>query len=502
MRRFQWFRAGRILVSLGVLGVCLAAFSDVFRPVQEVGKVQFLPSLLRGGWGWGIAAAILLTTFLWGRWYCSSLCPLGTLQDLAGWLGRRLRLNHGGAARPNRRSWRYGLLGFYVSAMVGGMILPLALPDSFACFGRVGNLLFRPALVWVNTFLRTRCGWESLTPLEGHNLPTGLALGTGLLIAALLVTALLRGRVFCNLLCPVGGVLGLAARWARFPLRLDRERCVGCRRCANVCKSKCIDLDKKAIDFERCVLCGDCGAVCRVNAIDFGGVAAPPEAPSAPERREFLAAGAGLVLGGAAALTLRRSVRRAPDPMPVMPPGAGSFEHFHSRCTGCGLCMAACPGKTLTPAGLEYGWSGIGQPYLSFRIGKCEFDCTQCSNICPNGALTPLTVAAKQRRRVGMVEYLKNRCIVVTDGNDCGACAEHCPTGALQMVAYRGVLTIPSVIPELCIGCGSCEYICPALPEKAVLVHGLSSQVDAADPAAVLKKTAPVSTTGTYEFPF
>jgi ferredoxin len=97
--------------------------------------------------------------------------------------------------------------------------------------------------------------------------------------------------------------------------------------------------------------------------------------------------------------------------------------------------------------------------------------------------LRPLALAEKKRCRVGMVTYYPSRCVVVTDGESCGACAEHCPTGALDMVDYKDGLTIPKVTPELCVGCGGCEYVCPVRPQRAVVINGVLKQETAADPA-------------------
>ena len=140
---------------------------------------------------------------------------------------------------------------------------------------------------------------------------------------------------------------------------------------------------------------------------------------------------------------------------------------------------------------------------MSFEIGKCEYECSKCSDLCPTGALRKLTREEKQSCRIGQVHYFRERCVVVTDGTSCGACAEHCPTGALQMVSYKGHLTIPQVIADLCIGCGCCQYICPVMDEagKAVMIYGATEQTRAADPREVLKQAQPVLSE-MEEFPF
>ncbi|GAB1414980.1 hypothetical protein MASR2M117_03860 [Paludibacter sp.] len=43
------------------------------------------------------------------------------------------------------------------------------------------------------------------------------------------------------------------------------------------------------------------------------------------------------------------------------------------------------------------------------------------------------------------------------------------------MIPYKNYLTIPEINQEICVGCGGCEFICPALPWKAIFVQGIST---------------------------
>lgn len=86
------------------------------------------------------------------------------------------------------------------------------------------------------------------------------------------------------------------------------------------------------------------------------------------------------------------------------------------------------------------------QPTVSFEKGFCNFDCTVCSDVCPNGAIPPLTVEQKHLTQMGYVVFIEENCIVLTDGTSCGACSEHCPTQAIAMVPYKDGLTLPTSI--------------------------------------------------------
>jgi len=126
----------------------------------------------------------------------------------------------------------------------------------------------------------------------------------------------------------------------------------------------------------------------------------------------------------------------------------------------------------LKPSFLEYGVEGMMQPVMDFSHGFCNYDCTLCTEVCPNGALKKLTVDQKHATQMGYVTFVKTNCVVFTNETFCGACSEHCPTQAVSMVPYKGDLTIPYLNTAICVGCGGCEYVCPAKPAKAIYVEG------------------------------
>ncbi|MBO5689899.1 MAG: 4Fe-4S binding protein [Lentisphaeria bacterium] len=492
MKKASFLRVLRVLAGWIVLGLFAAAGAGFFTPVLTRGAL--VPSLLGGGL---IAAGVWIgAALLGGRWYCACFCPLGVVQDLASIFRKRY------APRKNRKKWRYTILAFCVIGAAAGFILPVTVLDPYSSFGRIADRLIFPMTARISDYLWGTWRMEWITPLEPHTFSFPVfcwALGFFILLAGL---AVWRGRWYCDTVCPAGTLLGIAARFSPFKLQIT-GKCIRCGKCEKLCRTGAICIADGKIDFSRCVLCGECAAVCPVNAITYGKT---PEKevrfqPDLPDRRDFLIAAGATAAAAAVGIVSKHAASQPPEPMPVMPPGAGSYAEFHAKCTGCGLCAANCPGKTLTPADLQYGFSGMGQMRLDFRLGKCEFECTRCSNICPTGALKPLKELVKQRRKIGSVTFRQDCCIVVRDGEDCGACAEHCPTGALQMIPYKGKLTIPQVLPEICIGCGSCQYICPASPQKAMTVTGIPVQTEIPDPATVLKKQSQKKAAPT-DFPF
>jgi ferredoxin len=166
------------------------------------------------------------------------------------------------------------------------------------------------------------------------------------------------------------------------------------------------------------------------------------------------------------ALTRKASPRRA---VPVLPPGAGGLASFTRKCTGCQLCVAACPHQVLHSS--DIGGYAL-QPAMGFERGYCRVNCVTCSSVCPTGAIRPMTAERKSATQVGRAVVRPEICIVTTDDVSCMACAKACPTGALGLAGADGTRKRPVVDTERCIGCGACEYVCPARPVSAVMVEG------------------------------
>jgi formate hydrogenlyase subunit 6/NADH:ubiquinone oxidoreductase subunit I len=123
----------------------------------------------------------------------------------------------------------------------------------------------------------------------------------------------------------------------------------------------------------------------------------------------------------------------------------------------------------LKPAGFNFGINYAFKPHMVFyEMAFCNYECTICSEICPNNAIKRLTTGQKKVTQVGIAQFKKEFCIVYNEHTSCGACSEHCPVQAVRMEPYINGLTLPHVYEEMCIGCGGCESICPVRPIKAI----------------------------------
>lgn len=520
----------RVIVGTAVLLGCALVFADVrgwFNPrfTDAFLWPQFLPSVLAclRGAGWAAAGfvAVLVLTALFGRVYCAMLCPLGVLMDTVAWFGSK----RGKKRRlPYRRghTWlRVAVVAATVALFVAGSAVALGFLDPFSLFGRIMAGTVRPVAGWANNLVAHR-GWtKPVTVAPSAAAATGVAVG---MLAVVVLLALWRGRLWCNTACPVGAVLGAVSKFSLFRLSFTSGACASCSLCERACPAQCIDYRRQRVDHSRCVMCLDCVSACRKTGlnVEFAyrrKLAAtkegpltdlPPCPPSPPAtRREFLAAAGTLAAGapgqrrgwnegggggggggrggggqgqaeghagdGHDGRRLTPATKNA-----VLPPGAVSLAHFQATCTACHLCVTHCPSQVLRPAITQHGLAGFLQPYQDFGVAFCDFNCAQCSQVCPTGAIQPITVEQRQVVQTGVAHFFRGRCVVRAKGTACGACAEHCPTQAVHMVPFRGGrLTIPEVAPELCVGCGACEHICPVLPDKAIVVDGLAVHASA-----------------------
>lgn len=469
----RYFRYIRFFLQLVVFSLFFLTCIG-FAGSLPIAKGAFIPAFISGTTiGMIIFWVIVIITCITGRaFYCSIFCPLGFLQDIVGLFRKKKPF----IPHKSFRYIRYFIAGF----VIAGAFLGTAMyPGWFEPYTIVVKNLSSTVHNFVELLLY-KVGVRELPEYVNVSLlPVVLA---GVLLLTILLLCLIKPRFFCNVICPAGTILGVLARKGRI-VPVINDACVKCTKCMADCSAGCIDINKGVIDYELCFGCSNCIANCKFDAVSWSkyeepfSLSLPKNVPTEDKsRRDFLAAFAvGAVSGAVLATGLKK--HKLKD-VPVMPPGASTFERFTSQCTACGLCIANCPGETLTSALFEYGPGGMGQPMLSVKNGFCNYNCTKCMDVCPTGALIKLPIEQKRRLQIGKVTYYQSRCVVVTDQTSCGACAEHCPVEALEMVPYgKDGLTIPVANPDICLGCGACEYICPVKPLPAVKVQGVSPQV-------------------------
>jgi MauM/NapG family ferredoxin protein len=442
---------------------------------------------------------VALTVFF-GRFFCGWVCPLGAINTAIGGL-RMLALtpHHSEGRYPGLRPVKYYVLVFVlVAAVFGwnavGFLDPISLTIRSLAIG------WNPA---INKIARSalEAGIGLHIPLVSSGLDrlydtmTGTVLSfnqpifrqsllIGLIFTAILGLNFLAPRFWCRYLCPLGALLGLIG-WKQVAARVanDADKCISCRKCVVACQGDATPYPSGEWASRECLVCYNCRSVCPADAISISATTRTTGGGNVDLRRRWLlASGAGAVL--AVPMIATGVQRKRTDPLLIRPPGALPEEEFVRRCVKCGECMKVCLTNGLHPTLAEAGLEGLWTPILVPRLGYCEFNCNLCSQVCPTGAIRPVTVEEKQKIHIGLAFVDKNRCLPYAFGRQCIVCEEHCPTPEkaitfIEEPAFdeRGAMIVlkkPVVNPDLCIGCGICEAKCPVVDLPAIRVTAVN----------------------------
>ena len=453
-------------------------------------KIQFLEAVLAGSAL--IVAGLTILTLIFGRIYCSVICPLGIMMDIFGWFGKKAKKNRYTFSKA--KSWlRYAMLVVLIVAHMAGVAVLVQLLAPYSTFGIIATNLLQPVYQAGNNVLAAIA--EHYDSYAFYHSEIWLRSVASLVIAIvmLVVIAILawrNGRTWCNTICPVGTLLSFLSRFSFLKIHFDTEKCRNCSLCSKNCKAACIDFKTHSVDYSRCVVCGDCIESCKFGALKYSRKASITSQTSETRktslesegRRSFLIASAMLTTaalaqqkdkimdGGLAEIEDKVAPERQ---TPLTPPGSLSAKNMAHNCTGCQLCIAQCPNQVLRPSS---DLMHLMQPVMSYELGYCRPECNRCSEVCPTGAIKPIRHEDKASTQIGHAVWIKKNCIPLTDGVECGNCARHCPVGAIEMVPSdpddEESPYVPAVNEARCIGCGACEYLCPARPFSAIYVEG------------------------------
>ena len=448
-------------------------------------KIQFLPAVM--ALNVIVVVALIVLTLVFGRIYCSIICPLGVFQDV---LARFHRKKNKYSYSAEKKLLRYPVLVVFVVAAVSGVGSLFQLLAPYSAYGRISTMIFQPIWKAGNNLLAMVA--EHYESYAFYSVDTWMRSLPVLLIAAvtlvvLLILAWRGGRTYCNTICPVGTILSFFARFSWLKIKFDTDKCKNCSLCSKNCKAACIDFKTHTVDYSRCVVCGNCIDSCKFGALKYSGGATQTSKSSDvgeidTSKRSFLLATAWVTTGAMAQKKEKLmdggladiEDKVAPERQtPLTPPGSLSFQNLSTRCTGCQLCVSECPNQVLRPSS---DLMHLMQPTMSYEHGYCRPECTRCSEVCPAGAIKPVDKPEKSSIQIGHAVWIKKNCVVLTDEVECGNCARHCPSGAIEMVPLDAdndeSPMVPAINEAACIGCGACEYVCPSRPFSAIFVEG------------------------------
>jgi polyferredoxin len=450
---------------------------------------------------------IIIPTIFLGRFFCGWICPMGTVNQLCSAFKSERKSRLGKNLINSNRYHSYQKLKYYIliffigSAFLG--LMSAGIFDPISLLIRSLGLVVIPILAqfmesisgftmeanipgdWVLGFAAE---WIKTNVLVTH---TKLAYNTifslGIFFLLVLASNRLFTRFWCRGLCPLGGMLGIISRWSIFGMEKTESACDHCNKCLRYCQGA--DGPEADVKWRKseCHLCLNCQTDCDRGAISFKFFPKTEESieitPDITRRKVLASTATGLA---AAALFQSQPLTAKPNSKLIRPPGSTAEDLFLARCIRCGECMKVCPTNALHPTFLEAGWDGIWSPIMIARIGYCEPSCTLCGQVCPTGAIKELTLAEK----VGSEEHHPNvigtgffdqgRCLPWAMATPCVVCEEWCPTSP------KAIFTIeedvqnskgekvrvkkPYVNPELCTGCGACEFACPVSDRAAIYV--------------------------------
>ena len=483
LRKIRMILAGVFFVLITLL--FLDFTGTLHHWLSWLAKIQFLPAVM--ALNVVVVVALLLLTLVFGRIYCSIICPLGVFQDVLA----RFRRKKNKYSYSKEVKWlRYPVLAVFIIATVAGIGSLFQLLAPYSAYGRIATMIFQPVWKFGNNVLAEIA--ERADSYAFYSVDTWMRSLPVFIIAAvtlvvLFVLAWRGGRTYCNTICPVGTILSFFARFSWLKIHFDEDKCKNCSMCSKNCKAACIDYKNHKVDYSRCVVCGNCIDSCKFGALKYSSRASKSResseaSPVDTSKRSFLLASA-MVAGAAMAQKKEKLMdgglaeledKVAPARQtPLTPPGSLSFQHFAQHCTGCQLCVSECPNEVLRPSS---DLMHLMLPIMSYEHGHCRPECTRCSEVCPAGAIMTVDKEEKSSIQIGHAIWIKKNCVPITDEVECGNCARHCPTGAIEMVPLdvndEASPMIPAINEAACIGCGACEYVCPSRPFSAIYVEG------------------------------
>lgn len=490
-------------IRITVAAICFVAVTLLFLDFTGtlhlwfgwLAKIQFLPAVL--ALNFVVIAILLALTLLFGRIYCSVICPLGVFQDCVSNLSSRRKGKKARFSYSKEIKWlRYGVLVLFVIALAAGLNSLVALLAPYSAYGRMAQSLLAPVWQWGNNLLawiaERQDSYAFVTKeVWLRSLPTLIVAAVTFFVVVVL--AWRNGRTYCNTICPVGTTLSFFSRFAMFRPMIDKSKCKSCHACERKCKAACIDVDNHRIDYSRCVDCFDCIDSCRLGALKYRfawgtGAANVLDSTGAKTPQNALA---GSKMTSDESKNIQNRAHDNPAASPVARQGSQNPEAADKGRRAFIVGSAAVIGGSLLPSlplraedeeikdkKRDGGFAEIipkkaparktpVTPFGSESVEKFYKHCTACQlcvTVCPNNVLRPSS--RLEHLMQPEMSFEKGYC-----RPECVKCSEVCPAGAILKITPEEKTSwkvgTASVDYDLCVvnrdgvSCGNCSRHCP-----------------------------------------
>ena len=458
-------------------------------------KIQFLPAVL--ALNFVVVAILLVLTLLFGRIYCSVICPLGIFQDCVSNLSSRRKGKKARFSYSKEIKWlRYGVLVLFVIALVAGLNALVALLAPYSAYGRMVQSLLAPVWQWGNNLLawiaERQDSYAFVTKdVWLKSLPTLIVAAVTFIVVVVL--AWRNGRTYCNTICPVGTTLSFFSRFAMFRPVIDKSKCKSCRACERKCKAACIDVDNHKIDYSRCVDCFDCIDSCRLGALKYRfawgrwvgsgstGAKTPQNAPVGSKMTSDESKNGQNRSSAAPTPVAEPVVRQGSPTIEATDNGRRAFLVGGAAVIG-GSLLSSIPMRAeeeeIKDKKRDGGFAEVLPkkapnrktpitPFGSESVEKFYKHCTACQlcvTVCPNNVLRPSS--RLEHLMQPEMSFEKGYC-----RPECVKCSEVCPAGAILKITpeekTEWKVGTAGVDYDLCVvnrdgvSCGNCARHCP-----------------------------------------
>ncbi len=199
-----------------------------------------------------VLGTLMLFGILMGRLICGFLCPFGLVQDLLHKIPTKKIKVPKKIDKPLR-------FVKYVILLVTVIILPVFATDAFGFGAPFFCKYICPAGTLEGGIFHVIVN-KSLRAVAGALFDWKIAV-----LAVVVAGSVLIPRFFCRYFCPLGAIYALFNRFSLYRLSVDHEKCIGCKKCENVCPMAVDVLNN--INSAECIRCGKCKAACPTDAI-------------------------------------------------------------------------------------------------------------------------------------------------------------------------------------------------------------------------------------------